>query len=651
MTGTVGDDPCVRAEVPIGPPPRWAVLQRQLFRVLDQAWRRFSDTVTLADGRLRFPGTLPGRDGVDDLYEPFASWPLLSMLGGGPDILEAAKHHWEGVTRQLTELGMLTDEYERGYDWFHQGESNLLFYGLCAADPDDDRIRARALRFAQLYLPGSATGNVDPEHAILRAPHTGADGPRYGLEDVLEQYGSGPGFAGMAPYGLPLHDLDGITTWADLADPSNARRMADAMQERLGHGDVAVNLAMTSLLANAWLYDHDPAIADWLHRYVDGWLTRCREYGVLPDNVGPSGMVGELHDGRWWGGHYGWGWPHGVYSVGAAALLGAANAHLTGAPADVFELARSCQDVVLEHARRGPLDAAASMAPGWFGRLGDDAAADLLLVPYRHGPRGWFDHHPLPPSFPVTLWWHTHDPRDRVRVDLLAEASGYDWHPVRPFREKEEGGHEPPWDRYLAGTNPEFPERILELAHWQVADRLDRLERDPLPDFSVPSTDIHWWQDHQPVVTEALLLTTTGSPQPLYNGGLPRLHLRYGDARRGTAGLPPDVAALVSSIDPEATVVELVNLSMVDLRDVIVRSGGYGEHRMRRIRWETPVDGPPPPAYHMQLPGTHMQELEVDTDQLVVTMPPRTRVRLQLTLELHAQRPRHRSFRTSAPTP
>ena len=76
------------------------------------------------------------------------------------EILEAAKHHWGGVTAQLTEAGMLTDEYENGYDWFHQGESLIFFYALCAADPDDPEFAERARRFAELYLD-PAKGNYD----------------------------------------------------------------------------------------------------------------------------------------------------------------------------------------------------------------------------------------------------------------------------------------------------------------------------------------------------------------------------------------------------------------------------------------------------------------------------------------------------------
>ena len=67
---------------------------------------------------------------------------------------------------------MLQDEYERGYDWFHQGESLLLLYFLCMAAPA--RWAERAVRFAELYVD-PAHGNYDPDHRIIRRPHNGSD--------------------------------------------------------------------------------------------------------------------------------------------------------------------------------------------------------------------------------------------------------------------------------------------------------------------------------------------------------------------------------------------------------------------------------------------------------------------------------------------
>ena len=215
--------PRIVASTPLREFPVWAVLQRRLFDILDDAWRLFQATYTEPDGSLRYSGRMFDRDGVDDFYEPFFNWPVLYRLGGSRDILDAAKHHWEGVTAQMTRAGFVKDEYELGYDWFHQGESLIFFYALCAADPDDAdfRERARAIRRACT----SATrqlGNYDAAKRMIVAPHTGSGGPRWGVGDAWSEYRAGS--AGHAPYGLPLRDLDGISTWDDLAERDNARR-------------------------------------------------------------------------------------------------------------------------------------------------------------------------------------------------------------------------------------------------------------------------------------------------------------------------------------------------------------------------------------------------------------------------------------------
>jgi hypothetical protein len=225
------------------------------------------------------------RDAVDDFYESFYPLPYLHVLGGADWVLPRAKQHWEALTRQLTRVGMLRDEFDRGYDWFHQGEGLLFFYGLCLASPEDAAFRARARRFADLYADGP---NYDRELNIIRAPHNGSDGPRFGFyqpgEPVFVWRGS------MEAYGLPLEGVPGIETFQALKDPAVTRRMAEAMNERFGQGDVAINLAVVALVANAFLLDPDPALREWILRYAGGWADRARANGgLLPDNVGPGG--------------------------------------------------------------------------------------------------------------------------------------------------------------------------------------------------------------------------------------------------------------------------------------------------------------------------------------------------------------------------
>ena len=102
--------PVVTATVPLLEPPGWALAERELFDLLDYAWRRFAADFTGPDGRLNYRRQLSSRDGADDFYETFFNWPQLYLLGGSDDLLPQADRHWEGVTAQLTELGLLADE-------------------------------------------------------------------------------------------------------------------------------------------------------------------------------------------------------------------------------------------------------------------------------------------------------------------------------------------------------------------------------------------------------------------------------------------------------------------------------------------------------------------------------------------------------------
>ncbi|MGH7861095.1 MAG: hypothetical protein ACREOS_02545, partial [Candidatus Dormibacteraceae bacterium] len=174
----------IEATIPIGAPPTWAVLERRLFDVLDQAVSPFLEKYTRADGTLIWRDEFPGRDGADDFYESFYNWPPVYLLGGGDQLLKRGLDEWDAITRQLTALGHVRDEYERGYDWFHQGEGNLYFYFLCLADPTNPTLIARARRFAGLYLnEGDGPSSYDPERKLILAPHNGSDGPRWGFFD------------------------------------------------------------------------------------------------------------------------------------------------------------------------------------------------------------------------------------------------------------------------------------------------------------------------------------------------------------------------------------------------------------------------------------------------------------------------------------
>ncbi|WP_420036363.1 hypothetical protein ACN2WE_32785 [Streptomyces sp. cg28] len=611
--------PSLSARRPLTGTPRWALLERELFAAQEKAWRLFADRYTEGDGRLVFRDRLgegmDGRDGVDDFYEPFFNWPTLYLLGGSAELLAAARRHWHGVSAQLSEMGMLVDGLERGYDWFHQGEGLLLFYGLCLADPDDPSLRELACRFADFYLPGGP--NYDPEHRVLRAPHNGAGGPRFGFSDEEPYF---PWSLALHPYGLPLDGFDGVTSFGQLAEsPELARAYGRAMWDRMGRGDTLVNLGATGLATNAYLLSGDRAYADWVAEYVGVWQERLAGREVVPDNAGLNGEVGAYLDGRWYGGHYGWSWPHGLSPVGSSAIIGAANATLLTGDRGYLDLARNPLDVVLRHAERRGADGMGTLGERWEPHLRAMDAERTLMVPQRHNDSGWFDFTVMPGQLPLTLWHFSREQGDQDRIEELRAGAAWDWTAVHTQRIKDEAGHEEPWYEYLQGRNPGFPERMLRSALASCAERVAAIEGDTTDPATGPDVlDIHHWQHLNPVVTEALLQLTTGSPQVLYNGGLAQLHVRYHDTEARRPGLPQDVAALVCDIRPEHTVVELVNLGGTS-RSLLVQAGSFAEHRITSVRAD---DGPEQPA---------------DGPYVRVALPGHTRLRLTLTMTLRAR--------------
>jgi hypothetical protein len=65
----------------------------------------------------------------------------------------------------------------------------------------------------------------------------------------------------------------------------------------------------------------------------------------------------------------------------------------------------------------------------------------------------------------------------------------------------------------------------------------------------------------------------------------------YFDFKRKRPGLPKDVAALVEKLEAERTVLQLVNLSPIEDKEVIVQAGAFGEHQFTQVKYQTRTDG------------------------------------------------------------
>lgn len=635
----------VAATIPCATIPAWALLQRALFDALAASVDPYLTKYTLPDGSLRWGGTgaQHGRDDKDDFYEAFYNWPLLYLLGGDARLLALSHRHWNAVTAQLTRLGLVSDEFDVGADFFHQGEGLTYFYFLCLADPANPRLAERARRFADLYVDPAA-GNYDAANTIVLAPHTGSKGALAGYKDG-DPAPTWPD--DMVVYGLPFDDVPSVPDFAALKRPEAARAIGEAMNDRFGSGDVISNLAITSLTTNAYLMGGGEHYRQWTLEYVAAWQARAvANGGIVPDNVGVNGVVGDRLAGRWYGGLYGWSWPHGFYNIAQSVTIAGMNAALLSASDDPLDLARAQFDAVLAQASvRDVRDMTMSLRHHWLPHLSfesDEALrvapqpVETLVAPYRYGVQGWFDEQPVLPTVAVTIYMATLDKRDHARLATLRAGDRADWNRVDPGRTKEDAGHEAAWLGFLRGENPGFPEAMLNAAIANVERRVAQIVTDETDLTQVTEAEVHTlvhhWQKLNPVTTEALVLLTLGGPQHLYNGGLLFGRVRYFDAIECRPGLPQDVAALVSEVSADRTVAELVNISATTARSVIIQAGVFAEHGFGHVDFDTRIGDYPGAIGSYRAPDftTTQASADVDGTHLRVDLPPGHRIRLSL---------------------
>jgi hypothetical protein len=296
--------------------PLWAIQQRHLIATLNQAADVYIERYVLADGTLRWRSHWPGMDGSDDPYEGFMQLALLYVLGGSDHLYDEARRIWDGITWQWTEYGQIDREFTKYYDWMHHGEGYLYLYFLGLAHPNQRKDQQRARRFAALYTGDDPLApNYDKTHRLIRSPLTGSHGPRFvaTAEDwtthrvVLDHY--------LAPF-EDIVDTDFATRRCTWTNDTIYADVIAKMNARMNRGDVPLNLNATGLVTHAFMYSNDDAYKQWVLDYLAAWEERAaRNGGIIPDNVGLDDVIGQYLDGKWWGGYYGWRWPHGFLTI------------------------------------------------------------------------------------------------------------------------------------------------------------------------------------------------------------------------------------------------------------------------------------------------------------------------------------------------
>lgn len=577
-------------------PPEWALWERKLLDRLYPAAREFVHKYTRQDGTLIWREKWPGMDGSDDGYESFYNFPLYYALGGPEEIHLLSRRLWDAVTRQFTGYGQIYKEFDGYYDWMHHGESYTYFYFFGLADPTQKKTRQRALRFAGLYMNEDPEApNYDPVRKLIRSPITGSRGPRF--VNTAEDWVTHRPI--LADYPLPYDDIPNVTDSSAWIDDARFPFILQTMNRRMMRSDVPLNLTATSLILNAYMYTGDAKYKRWIEEYVDAWMRRTRSnHGILPDNVGPGGKIGEHLDGKWWGGYYGWQWPHGLFNQVEATLIGACNAYLVSGDPKYLELPRSVLRLVQGKAR---------------------IQNGRVLVPHRHGNDGWYDYRPISPEHLVYLWSISQDERDYRLMEKLADVSS--WDTLSYSKHKGDWEHAGPWLRFVEGKNPDYPLQILKATYAETLRRLETIRTD---DSEPERRDAHHWQQRNPVVLEGLVQLMLGSPNHIYHGGLLHCRLFYFDPARRRPGIPPDVAAMVERITPDGVCVQLVNLHPNESREVILQAGAFGEHRFTEVRHKDATVPVNRRCFQVRLRTGTVGRLEIGMKRFV--HPPRYRI-------------------------
>ena len=571
-------------------PQEWARLEREIINKLNDAAPEFVARYTRIDGSLIWHDEWTGMDGSDDPYEGFMYLALLYSIGGSEEVYELAQKMWNAITLQWTEYGQIYREFDGYYDWMHHGEGYLFHYFFGLTKPESVLDRQRAARFARFYTgEDQEAQNYDPINRLMLSPLTGSKGPRQVVnkEDwethrtVLDEY--------PAPY-EDIIKTDFSSMRCNWSDPEIYEDLIRKMNERMNRGDVPLNLNSTSLLTHAYMYSHDESIKESALDYIKAWIERCEQNnGIIPDNIGTSGLIGEFNDGKWWGGYYGWRWPHGLMTIMEPITNAAMNAVLLTGDFKYLELPRSQFDLI------------------WSLRREENGE---IKIPHRHLDSGWADYRPPSIRHMIYLWTASMAqedldrilalPRERDRDEIvIPRVSGKDKRSGR--NTKHYIGNTLSWFEFIQGNFPGYAVEILK-ANLQIIDtQLHKMRSntgnplswntyDPATadvevglDLRIPGYSIHAWQEFNPIYFEGLSQLLSGSPMHISHGGLQFGKVRYFDGQKKRSGLPGDVAAMVEKITADELRVVIVNLNSVESRILTLQAGNFGENRFDSV--------------------------------------------------------------------
>ncbi len=574
-------------------PPGWALMERDLLSYNAEAAQAFYNYFYDERGYLLHTPRWGTVDGTDDALDTVANWPLLHSMGAPDVVLDLFKKAYEGTLLQYKEVTTSISEVARtgSYyrellpmsDFFHQGEAlrGPLFWGL--SEPGNLKYQKRMRRFAGFYDGEDPDApNYDPVHKVIRSHWAGSMGPM--LRDAIPEDWVGEPLNGKFNM---LHSSNS-SKMVDF-DDYYPIMLANRPEDLEFQGDHPLNLISTNIVLHAYMLRHDAKYRDWILEYVGAWMDRINQNGGnIPTNVGLDGTIGGEFGGRWYKGNYGWNnsrllpeygrYGHwNTFSVGM--WTGFLNAYtLTGDVRYLDVLRRQTENIF---AQEKVIDGK-EMIPFNYGEF--------------EGKVGWYNYAPATTS--------RYDfPHGRMMQVYMVSMDRKDLEHVNPS----------PWRDFLDGKNPGYPEKAFAEDFASIRRQLDRMRNEP----TTPDTRLaDWPMMFEPTAIDNLYALTQGG---YITGNIwtNNAYLRYFDPARSRSGLPEDVAALVTAMDASGVTVTLVNINPVEIHDVVVQTGGNGEHRCNTVT----VDGVAIPvgsrSFTVRLyPGTGA-ELRVAVDRFV----------------------------------
>ena len=570
--------------------PEWATLEREIIDKLNAAAPEFVARYTRSDGSLIWRDTWGSMDGSDDPYEAFMYLALLYSMGGSEEVYDLARKMWDAITIQWTSYGQIYREFDGYYDWMHHGEGYLYHYFFGLTKPDSLIDRQRAKRFSDMYTGLDAEAkNWDSEKKMILSPLTGSRGPRHVVthEDwqthrtVLDDY--------LAPY-EDIAKTEFRTMRCHWSDPEVYEDLINKMNQRMNRGDVPLNLNATSLITHAFMYSSESRLKDWVLTYLGAWKERTTlNNGIMPDNIGLSGKIGQYNDGKWWGGYYGWRWPHGFMTIMEPLTNAAMNAVLLTGDYSHLDLARSQFDLI------------------WSLRKEEDG---VVKTPHRHFDSGWGDYRIPSPRHMIYLWTSSMADEDLARIAQLPRDN--DWNAIAipgvsgtdslTGRDtKHYIANTLPWFQFIQGEKPDYPVAILRANIELINTQLRKMRSktgdprswntyDPATadevvglDLRIDGYQIHAWQEFSPIYFEGLAQMTMGAPMHISHGGLQHGKVRFFDGELQRPGLPRDVGAIVDTLTSTTIGMKIANTSTTQSRSLIVQAGAFGEHTFTSV--------------------------------------------------------------------